>query len=186
MKRKFLLLSFILASVSLTGCNFYTIETYYDEFKKKNSCALRNHLLVLDTSWGQGRRLELDLEKIDNNLILAQFILKGYNKNTFFKPQTRIIFKVTDINNNYEEILLKSISPIQLNEQLSYNGSYIPMHETTNVVSTEMTSAQVVKIANAKKVTVLLETIDKPMLDDLYPKDLGPLREFIDQCLVKK
>lgn len=176
----------------LSGCNRYSVETSYDEVRKTKTCSLKDHLLKLDTSFFSGSsRLELNLDKINSDLILAHFSLMGSGKKTFFKPMSDIVFIVTHKDKSTEEIILTSISPTQNKEgqtpiYSSVNGVMIVTHSnhSESIFTTEVTRDQILKIAGATKVKFSLETISGPLIGDLDQDDMKPIQEFIDKCLM--
>jgi len=67
-------LSIVIPLLCLAGCNQYSVNTYYDEFRKGQACSLKNYLLKSEWGFfGGSRKVELNLDQSDNGKILAHF-----------------------------------------------------------------------------------------------------------------
>ncbi|OJW51792.1 MAG: hypothetical protein BGO67_07055 [Alphaproteobacteria bacterium 41-28] len=186
--KSILKLNFILL-LTLMGCNRYSIETGYDEFRNSPSCSLKDNLLKFQTGFFTGSyRLELNLDKVDNNTVLAHFCLQGYAKNSFFKPNSPILFKITHKDKTTEEIRLTPVSPAENKEWTQANYGYVTTYSknSMSIVSANMTRDQILKIARAEKVGFALDAVGEPIRGELDQGDLQPIREFADKCLVQK
>lgn len=130
----------------LSGCNRYSIETNDDRLQKTQACSLKNNLLTLEPGYFSGtRRLELNLDKVDNETVVALFSLSGMNKNDFFKPKTCILFTLINPDNSREEIRLTPIVPPQ--DKTSQEPIYVFLHSIgyMGVLNYQEKTAKIIK-----------------------------------------
>lgn len=179
MKNLFLKHIIFLLCFFVAGCTTYNIESYYDDFKKIKMCVLRDCFL------GEARHnplrgyyLKIQLEKSENSNVLASFMLLKSYREADFKPIVNILFKLENVDNTSEEMRLASIGPVQ---RYRYDRG-----TNMSLIEANMTPEQIVKIAQAEKVTIFFETLQNPIIFDLAEKKLEPLREFVRGCLAKK
>ncbi len=173
------------AALSLNACNHYKVEQRYDEFRKKNICALKNHLMKNHAGlFYTNYRVEMDLEKQDETNILAMIHINADLAKQSFRDPPHISFKVYKGTGQVNEIRLVGSS---VNTKRGVSPNYTPhfVHYTTYSDSNafiQMTKAQVKEIAYAERVSFSLETLGDPITGELNKNDLSPIVEFLEKC----
>lgn len=166
--------------IFLSGCNLTRIETTFDENKRANVCSLKNNEILSGSTFMMMTwyKLELDLDTVDSNTVMAKFTLNSFGNDLIFRQYPLVVFKIINNNRVIDEIKIKCT------EALSHQQAYGRNQKTQFIIP--MTRDQIIEITRAEKVALCIETIDKP-LQGLIDKDkLQPIKNFVLVCLTKK
>lgn len=162
----------------LSGCNQSIIETTFDEAKGRNVCSLKNHKILSDSTYFTWHKLFLNLDTIDSNKVFAKLELMAYGKDVMFRQNPVVFFTVTNGDNITKEIKIKCSDHVTQVEWIEGIKK--------SQLSIIMTNAEIIEIANAKKVVLSIDTIDGSLEGEMNKETLQPIREFVFVCLNKR